>query len=170
MSDETTMLPCPFCGGEARVERIGKSGYLYVACNTAYCCDFGKFDTEAEAIAAWNTRAATIIGKVQVEVEPVLHGTLTVEQVHDAVLENFEETYETSYDHWEPSRFDWQAIADGLNAELVSGTSRITASSTDGLCSDDPRQRFELSCGHSFTLDGLGAPVACPVCGKAVER
>ena len=53
----TELLPCPFCGGEATVERIGKSGYYYVACNTAYCCDFGKFDTEAEAILAWNTRA-----------------------------------------------------------------------------------------------------------------
>ncbi len=51
------LLSCPFCGGEATVERIGKSGYFYVACNTAYCCDFGRFDTEAEAIAAWNSRA-----------------------------------------------------------------------------------------------------------------
>ena len=50
------LKPCPFCGGEATVERIGKSGYFYVACNMAFCCDFGKFDTEAEAIAAWNTR------------------------------------------------------------------------------------------------------------------
>lgn len=50
------LKPCPFCGSEATVERIGKSGYFYVACNTAYCCDFGRFDTEAEAIAAWNTR------------------------------------------------------------------------------------------------------------------
>ena len=54
-------------------------------------------------------------------------------------------------------------------AELGSGTCRIIASSTDGLCSDNPRQWFELSCGHSFTLDGLGVPVACPVCGKAVS-
>ena len=44
--------------------------------------------------------------------------TLTAEQVADAVLENFEETHETRYDHWEPSTFDWQAIADELNAEL----------------------------------------------------
>ena len=59
-----------------------------------------------------------------------------------------------------------QAIA----ATLGSGTCRILASATDGLCSDSPRQWFVLSCGHSFTLDGLGAPVACPVCGKAVKR
>ena len=29
-------------------------------------------------------------------------GKLTAEQVKDAVLDNFEETHETRYDHWEP--------------------------------------------------------------------
>lgn len=53
----TKLLPCPFCGGEATVERIGLNGCYYVACNTTDCCDFGKSDTEAEAIAAWNARA-----------------------------------------------------------------------------------------------------------------
>lgn len=57
---------------------------------------------------------------------------------------------------------------DELNAALENGTCRIIASSTDGLCSDNPRKWFELSCGHSFTLDGLEAPVACAVCGKRV--
>ena len=57
-----------------------------------------------------------------------------------------------------------------VTCDTGGGTCRITASSTDGLCSDNPRQYFELSCGHSFTLDGLGAPVACSVCGEAVER
>lgn len=56
---KSKLRSCPFCGGEATVERIGKSGYYYVACNTAYCCDFGKFDTEAEAAEAWNTRSVT---------------------------------------------------------------------------------------------------------------
>lgn len=59
-----------------------------------------------------------------------------------------------------------QAIA----ATLGNGECRITASSTDGLTSVEPRHWFRLSCGHSFTVDGLDAPVACPVCGKAVER
>ena len=49
-------------------------------------------------------------------------------------------------------------------------TCRITASSTDGLCSDNPRHYFELSCGHSFTINGLDAPVACAVCGKVVKN
>ena len=65
----TELLPCPFCGGEATVERIGKSGYYYVACNTAYCCDFGNFDTEAESIAAWNTRKGSKMAVANVTVQ-----------------------------------------------------------------------------------------------------
>ena len=51
----TELLPCPFCGGEAQTLRSGT--WWCVACKTPFCCDVGKFDTESEAIAAWNTRA-----------------------------------------------------------------------------------------------------------------
>lgn len=47
-------------------------------------------------------------------------------------------------------------------------TCHVTASSTDGLCSDNPRKYFELSCGHSFTFDGLEMPNFCPNCGAKV--
>ena len=59
-----------------------------------------------------------------------------------------------------------QAIA----ATLGSGECRVVASSTDGLCTDNPRHWYELSCGHSFTVYGLEMPVACPICAKAVKR
>lgn len=59
-----------------------------------------------------------------------------------------------------------QAIA----ATLGRGECKVVASSTDGLTSDNPKQWFELSCGHAFKLYGLGAPVACPVCGKVVKH
>lgn len=82
----TELLPCPFCGGEATVERIGKSGYFYVACNTAYCCDFGKYNTEAEAIAAWNTRyhsafEETVI-KAWQEIKEYQEPTCRIEERH----------------------------------------------------------------------------------------
>lgn len=91
-------------------------------------------------------------------------GKLTAEQVHEAVSGNRNITDKRFY-------CDWQAIADELNATLGGGECKVVASSTDGLTTDDPRQWFELSCGHAFKLDGLDAPVACPVCGrKVVER
>lgn len=62
------------------------------------------------------------------------------------------------------------AKPDTVESLHTDGTCRIMASATDGLCSDNPRKHFKLSCGHGFTLDGLGTPVACAVCGKAVER
>ena len=69
MSD--ALKPCPFCGGEAKVGmRSGRSGCLsYVnvctvtAKHTPACpiknhnpCDEVGYASEAEAIAAWNTR------------------------------------------------------------------------------------------------------------------
>lgn len=63
------LLPCPFCGGEARVfeltwtDGLGvphdfKHPYYRIVCQNGCHTLKGDYDTEAEAIAAWNTRAA----------------------------------------------------------------------------------------------------------------
>ena len=101
-------------------------------------------------------------------------GTLTAEQVREVVDRHWHDL-PTERDMPEATAlpeysYDWQAIADELNATLGGGECKVVASSTDGLTTDEPRQWFKLSCGHAFKLDGLDAPVACPVCGKAVKR
>ena len=56
------LLPCPFCGGEAEILTAESmhGGYLSgIMCND--CRSRGDvYDTEAEAIEAWNTRAETV--------------------------------------------------------------------------------------------------------------
>lgn len=49
------LLPCPFCGGEAKISRSGRYSLF-----CAYCVDCdtngGHYFTEEDAIAAWNRR------------------------------------------------------------------------------------------------------------------
>ena len=52
----TELLPCPFCGGEAHTYKTMAQRYCAI-CNKPFCANVGPFDTKAEAIAAWNTRA-----------------------------------------------------------------------------------------------------------------
>lgn len=96
MSHETILLPCPFCGGEA--ELLKYTTKPYVSCERCGCSMPDVHQTEAEAIAAWNTR--------------VTHSTLTAEQVREAIEKRFD------FDVWVPNE-RWQAIADELNAKVT---------------------------------------------------
>ena len=102
------------------------------------------------------------------------HGTLTAEQVREAVLENFEETHETRYDHWEPSKFNWQAIADELNATLGGGECECVWNEREGTfhCSScDTLLTNEISIEWpSHKVTPITLPNYCCNCGKAVKR
>lgn len=57
-----SLLPCPFCGGEAKayVRDYGDTHYWRVSCLSDRCGVnpvTNVYHTEAGAIAAWNTRA-----------------------------------------------------------------------------------------------------------------
>lgn len=50
------LKPCPFCSGEAEVLESGHSATFYCWCDS--CETRGNYyNTEAEAIEAWNSRA-----------------------------------------------------------------------------------------------------------------
>ena len=56
----TELLPCPFCGGKAytAIGQLQNEGHGYVVfCDSCHVHQSYLDRTEAEAIAAWNTRA-----------------------------------------------------------------------------------------------------------------
>jgi Lar family restriction alleviation protein len=64
---DTQLLPCPFCGGDAQTDFIEGESYL-IEC---YACraETGIKDSEEDAIAAWNRRAALASRPAEVDDE-----------------------------------------------------------------------------------------------------
>lgn len=58
MSEAERLLPCPFCGGEAEVERVGDYRQSHIiACTECGCRLETGEDAEWNRGNAWNTRA-----------------------------------------------------------------------------------------------------------------
>lgn len=52
------LKPCPFCGGEAKIERIAEEQEtLYYAMCICCCATNGAYHSKEKAAAAWNRRA-----------------------------------------------------------------------------------------------------------------
>lgn len=71
------LLPCPFCGGEARIIVVEKGVHSIIQCTTSYCGfmrhSFNNGDTDEYAAlrltTAWNTRTPK-----ERDVQEVRHG------------------------------------------------------------------------------------------------
>ena len=74
----TELLPCPFCGGDAFTGETLTS--LYVVLCRGCGAETGAWDTEAEAIAAWNQRSYTTV-----ELDETQGFTDTVTSLSDAI-------------------------------------------------------------------------------------
>ena len=176
---EATLLPCPFCGGEASwiAARQREDGtYHPASCGCRKCgiqCygerDYGHggFATEEDrevsmeqAVSKWNTRACEEIAAA------LGGGKLTAEQVRECTeivyLEGYSDGSVNRGAHIEET--DWQAIADELNVMLGSGECE-DVSTKNGIfkCSE---------CGCTVEEDGVdwGYIQFCPDCGRAVKR
>ena len=161
MSDETTLLSCPFCGGEAfvRIDTyfVANQARYRVGCDVdSYCHGYYGYSkyytTEDEAIAAWNTRA---------------HGTLTAEQVENAVKKY---AHDDSCYIFEVYGEMCGPIADELNAAMGGGECELIYGETD-----NGVDSWFTQCGGRFNAtfeDGrMVHPKYCQLCGKkAVER
>lgn len=74
------LLPCPFCGGEATIRHDSTDAAYWgwdewwVECINTQCLmqpeSAGTFDTEEQAIAAWNTRAERTCHRDEYEAAP----------------------------------------------------------------------------------------------------
>jgi Lar family restriction alleviation protein len=56
-SDQVALLPCPFCGSDETSYGFINAGMIMGCCECHACNACIWANTEAEAIAAWNTRA-----------------------------------------------------------------------------------------------------------------
>ena len=67
---EIKLLPCPFCGGEARVvENNFRTDTYSVRCKNCYA-ESDRYHTQEEAIKQWNTRKPMerIVAKIDEEI------------------------------------------------------------------------------------------------------
>jgi Lar family restriction alleviation protein len=199
-NETETLGPCPFCGGEAS-KRLFYKGKYRVHCNACDAHSGDVCDTEAEAIAAWNTRAELgseppydeLIRCLEndwhinaswdglrkfwcieltdegMRMRDSAHGTLTAEQVREAIEKRFD------FDVWVPKE-RWRAIADELNAAMGSGTCEMETSweIRDELgIMDAPEDTWGYrcsACGCSFRYDRGIKPRYCPECRAEVKR
>ena len=157
-SRTTELLPCPFCGGDD----IGLSGTLPYFRNkneygwTVMCADCGgsvgfilhepfmlcaEFATMGDAVSAWNARAE--LG----------NGTLTAEQVMTIAGK-----HQPDYCSDTHVCFDWQAIADELNALAERTCKRVWLEDWLWRCSECGSQH---DTAHLYNY--------CPNCGARIE-
>ena len=100
------------------------------------------------------------------ELRDSVHGTLTAEQVRNALYGHYELHMVLDVDGFDTPQvtFDWQAIADELNTTLGGGECEMKPIEWHGF----PKVNYICSACDASVYDAH--PNFCPNCGKAVKR
>lgn len=111
-----------------------------------------------------------------VKLRDAVHGTLTAEQVREAHDKHWHDL-PAEYDMPEAVAlpeysYDWQAIADELNAALGCGECSIEERNGDWYCTGCGEMVGTCDTASELYIDGNAVDLwsYCPRCGKAVKR
>ena len=169
---------CPFCGGEAKMSHEVTCGYetFWIHCLECHSqANYGH--TEAEAIAAWNSRAPIeyegwfylpkpkdgIVDYGEPEMTRTENG-YKVRQIIDVVDEAARKWGD------DLNEYIMRRICEAWNtrAELTCKVESCTVFSYD--FSPEIYYEFEMQCGVSFDWNDEEPPSHCPNCGAHVTK
>ena len=100
------------------------------------------------------------------ELLPAKRGTLTAEQVREAIEANSWAETSTIREFNDSS---WQAIADELNARAERTCEVESKIFIEGEYVTCPYYEYEMECGGEFRWDEVEPPSHCPNCGGEVK-
>ena len=171
------LLPCPFCGGEANViDHHNDDGSVSVGCNNDTCLGFSGlgwlYKTEAEAIAAWNSRAAMEFDNwfyLPKPKEPIVEVTETTHAWNGMKVKT-----DVFYQVQEQAVINW---AKELDEHIIKRICEVWNSRAERTCKQEERgwgtegdhARVWLTCGHDCMVPTVqDLPNYCPNCGAKV--
>lgn len=168
------LLPCPFCGNEAHTiepARYGKSWGVRCECGAFLGFEY----TEAEAIEAWNMRAAMEFDNwfyLPKPKEPIVEMTEPTYSWDGTKVKAdvFYQVQKQAIVNWarELDENIMRRICEVWNAS-AERTCRIESSYLNDFTSNyECWYEFEMQCGYRFTWDEPEPPSYCPSCGARI--
>lgn len=143
--NDVTLLPCPFCGSEAKMRGGIMDGYWVGCFGKCFACT-QHYMTEAEAIEAWNTRAS----ETQLLAEMQTRVWIAERQRNEAMAALMDEGITVPLERTCHIECYDDGVDEGLDGEWYSYD----------------RPKYDLSCGHSCYE--TEPPKYCPNCGAKV--
>ena len=158
------LKPCPFCGGEAEHY---EDGYMqhYVVCTRrgCYARSFG-FESEAEAITAWNTRAAMEFDNwfyLPKPKEPIVEVTETTHAWDGTKVRT-----DVFYQVQKQSVINW---ARELDEHIIKRICEVWNTPAVGTCHDTDANPWHFTCSAcGYEQNGYELWNYCPNCGAKV--